>query len=103
MYTVIRHYTVTSGSVDDALKQVEAGFVPIVQRIKGFDAYYALKTGDGGLATVSVFETEAGCTESTTAAANWLQSNTPDFTTDAPRIIAGETVIHARALATAEN
>jgi hypothetical protein len=28
MYTVIRHYTVTSGSVDDALKQVEAGFVP---------------------------------------------------------------------------
>jgi len=103
MYTVIRHYTVTSGSVDDALKQVETGFVPIVQRIKGFDAYYALKTGDESLATVSVFDTEAGCTESTSAAANWLQSSQPDFTTSAPQIIAGETVVHARALQTAGN
>lgn len=103
MYTVIRHYTVTSGSVDDALKQVETGFVPIVQRIRGFDAYYALKTGDDSLATVSIFETETGCTESTSAAANWLQESHPEFTTSAPQIIAGQTVVHARALATAGN
>lgn len=103
MYTVIRHYTVTSGSVDDALKQVETSFVPIVQRIKGFDAYYALKTGDDSLATVSIFETETGCTESTSAAANWLQESHPEFTTSAPQIIAGETVVRARALATAGN
>lgn len=95
MYTVIRHYTVTSGSVDTLLTRVDRDFLPIVQKIKGFVAYIGIKERHDRLATVSVFETQAGCNESTRAATKWRRENPMEGSTAEPDVIMGEVVVHA--------
>jgi hypothetical protein len=47
--------------------------------------------GNGVLATITVFETEEGAAESTTAAAEWIRENMPELASIQPQITAGVT------------
>jgi heme-degrading monooxygenase HmoA len=93
MYATIRIYSGDPGFAD-ALVSNEDAVRRIISEIDGFKAYYLLKTADG-TASVSVYEDEAGATESTRAAAAWIAENLPDTTVSAPQVIAGEAVISA--------
>ncbi|MBK8175426.1 MAG: hypothetical protein IPK66_09275 [Rhodospirillales bacterium] len=46
-----------------------------MRRSPGFIAYYAIDAGDGVMATISVFSTEAMALESNEKAAEWLKDN----------------------------
>jgi hypothetical protein len=78
----------------DALVSNEAAVKSLVSGISGFGAYYLIRTTDGAV-SVSVYDTEAGAAESTSAAANWIRENLPDISGSTPQVSAGEVVISA--------
>jgi hypothetical protein len=90
MYTTIRRYEgIDPSRVDELMQRVEQGFVPIVGQVPGFVGYYVIDAGGGVIASVSVFEDQAGADESVQRAANWVQSMT-DLIPNPPQITAGE-------------
>lgn len=82
------------GSVDELMRRVEAGFVPIVSQAPGFIAYYALDAGDGVVASINVFEDQAGAEESNRRAAGWVKENVGSLLPNPPQITAGEVIVH---------
>ncbi len=94
MYASIRRYQVDPGSVDEVVRQAEEVFVPIISGAPGFNAYYLVNAGDGVVATVSVFENQAGAEESNKLAADWVKDNLAALVTGPPEITAGEVALH---------
>jgi len=91
MYATIRVYSGDPGFAD-ALVENQDAVRSLISQIDGFKAYYLLKTADG-TASISVYEDEAGATESTRAAAAWIAENLPGTTVSAPQVTSGEAVI----------
>jgi hypothetical protein len=71
MHVVIRNYENEASDIVEQVKQRRDGLVELISGIDGFVGYYVLDPGDGGITTVSVFETSAGTDEPTRAAAKW--------------------------------
>jgi quinol monooxygenase YgiN len=94
MHVAIRRYQVDPASVDEVMRQVNEGFIPIIKDADGFLAYYALNAGAGEIATVSVFEDQAGAEESIRMAADWVRQNLAALLPDPPDITAGEVEAH---------
>ena len=91
MHTSIRRYEgIAQDAVEEIIKRAEEGFVPIVSAGAGFVGYYIVDAGDGVIATVSVFETEAAAEESNKAAASWVKENLAALVPNPPQITAGE-------------
>ena len=59
MYVAIRLYDGVK-SLDEAAAKVRNEFVPVISKIPGFQQYYAVKTGDATIASVSVFKDKPG-------------------------------------------
>ena len=78
MYVAIRRYKLDPEAYGELQEKLETGFLPDVQQIDGFSAYYAVKTGPDTLSTVSVFETQEGERESTKLAAEFVRTQFPD-------------------------
>jgi hypothetical protein len=94
MYAAIRTYvTIDSGEVT---RRANRGFVPILRGTPGFIAYYILDGGGGKLASISVFEEQAGVEESTRRAAEWVADNLAELVEHAPVVLAGEVTVEAR-------
>ena len=63
MYAAVRRY---EGIKDDAeaARLVGESFVPLLEGVQGFVAYYWIDAGDGLIASLSVFEDKAVADES---------------------------------------
>ena len=94
MHLAIRRYRVDPNSVDEVMRKVDEGFVPIISDGPGFLAYYVLSAGEGRLATVSVFEDRAGAERSNEMAADYVKENLASLLPDPPEITAGEVQVH---------
>jgi hypothetical protein len=94
MHVAIRRYQLDPGSVDEVMRHINEGFIPIVKDTSGFLAYYALDAGEGVLATVSVFEERAGALESIRMAADYIRQNLASLLPNPPQITAGEVGAH---------
>lgn len=91
MHTSIRRYEgLIPGRIEELIKRVEDGFVPIVSAVEGFVSFLLIEAGDGIIATISVFETEAAAEESNKAAAGWVKDNLAEFNPSPPQITAGQ-------------
>jgi heme-degrading monooxygenase HmoA len=92
MYATVRNY---SGNTElaDALVANAGAVESLISGIEGFKAYYLVRTADGA-ASISVFESEAGAAESTSAAAAWIGENVPDLGGNPPQVSAGEVVLN---------
>ena len=95
MYAAVRRY---EGIIDDdeAARLVRDSFMPELEKVPGFIAYYIVDGGDGKLASVSVFEEQAGADESTRRAAEWVADNLAELVEHAPLVLAGEVTVEAR-------
>lgn len=94
MHTTIRRYEgLTPDTIEELVKRVKEGFVPIVSAGDGFISFRLLDAGSGVIATISVFETEVAAEESNKAAASWVKDNMADFNPTPPQITAGEVKI----------
>ena len=94
MYTAVRKYKATPGAVSQLIQRVQEGFVPIISRVPGFIAYYALDTGNDTVASISVFDDQAGADASTSKAADWVKQNLAELVQGTPEITAGEVLIY---------
>ena len=93
MHVAIRLYDGVK-SPDEAAAKVRSEFLPVISAIPGFQEYYAVKTGDATMASVSVFKDKPGADESLKTASKWVQSNMSRFLPNPPQVISGETVAH---------
>src|ERR671939_757588 len=98
MHVVIRRYQTDPGSVGEVMRHVNEGFIPIIKDAEGFLAYYALNAGAGEIATVGVFEDQAGAEESIRMAADWVRQNLAALLPNPPEITAGEVEAHELSL-----
>ena len=97
MYTSFRRYQVDPSNVDEIIRRVNEGFVPIVSSVAGFIAYQCIDAGGGVVATISVFEDKAGAEELTQKAADWVRENLASLVSNPPEITAGEVKLHKMA------
>ena len=73
MHVVIRHYKGSARLIDELVGRRQ-DVEELIRGVDGFVAYYLIKTADGG-ASISVFETDAGTTESVERAAAYIKEN----------------------------
>ena len=94
MYMVVRRYTGAS-ALADAMAQREQEVRELISAVPGFRAYYAARTNDGGVATVTICDSKQGTDESIRRAGEWVRTNlTGASAVDAPQITEGETYIN---------
>ena len=88
MYAAVRRY---EGITDDAKagRMVGESFVPLLQQIPGFIAYYWIDAGDGVMASLSVFEDREGADKSVEIAHSWVAENAPTMFPNPPRVTEG--------------
>jgi len=91
MYASIRRYKTDSSS--EVARRVNEQFVARIGNVTGFLAYYVIDTGEGVLASISVFKTKEGADESNRVAAAWVAESLSGMLGLA-EITAGEVVVH---------
>ena len=91
MYAAVRRY---EGITDDAEagRLVGESFIPQLEHIDGFVAYYWIDAGEGVMASLSVFEDKAGADESVKFAHQWIEENAPNLFPNPPRVTEGQVV-----------
>ena len=93
MYAAVRRY---EGIIDDAEagRLVRESFLPQLDDIPGFIAYYWVDAGDGVMASLSVFEDKEGADKSVELAHDWIVENGPNLFPNPPRVTEGLVVAH---------
>ena len=88
MYAAVRRY---EGITDDAEagRLVRESFMPLLEGVSGFIAYYWVDAGEGVMASLSVFEDKAGADESVNFAHKWIEENAPNLFPNPPRVTEG--------------
>jgi hypothetical protein len=81
-------------SLDEVVRQVNEGFVPLISEMSGFVAYFALNAGQGEFGSVSVFEDQASAEESNRVAEEWVNENLGELLPTPPDFAAGEVVAY---------
>ena len=91
MYAAVRRY---EGITDDAEagRLVGESFIPLLEDVDGFIAYYWIDAGDGVMASLSVFEDKAGADESVKLARKWVQENAATLIPNPPQVTEGSVV-----------
>jgi hypothetical protein len=89
MHGVLRDYTLDATHVDEVIRRIAQGGVPIIRAIPGFVAYSLLDAGKGHLVTYSVYESKMGAEESTRKAAAWVKENLVSMVPTPPRVLEG--------------
>jgi hypothetical protein len=93
MYATVRRY---EGVINpsEAGRRVDESFVPLIQQIPGFVAYFWVDAGNGVMLSMSVFQDKARAEESTRKAAEWVKQNLVSLLPNPPQVTAGEVVAH---------
>ena len=96
MYAAVRRY---EGIKDDAEagRLVGESFIPLLQAVPGFIAYYWIDAGDGVMASLSLFESKEGADKSVEIAHEWIVENAPSLFPNPPRVTEGLVVASATA------
>jgi heme-degrading monooxygenase HmoA len=93
MFASVRKYTVRRGSAPDLARRVEETFVPLLQQMQGFRAYYLLDGGPDVLITISVFDSADEAFASNEEAADWVRDNVLEFTKGMPEVMVGNALV----------
>ena len=94
MYITVREYRGEAPEVVAEAKKREESLRGVIRAIRGFVDYYLIDLGKGGLATVSIFEDQAGAEESVRVAAAWVRENLAQWAPNPPTVLTGEVAIH---------
>jgi hypothetical protein len=91
MWGAVRRY---EGITDpaEAGRLVDKSFLPLLEHVPGFVAYYWIDAGDGVMASLSVFEDQAGADESVSVAHDWVRDNAATLIPNPPQVTEGHVV-----------
>ena len=95
MFVAIRYYQTDPGSVNEVVRRVKEGFVPLIRDTPGFVSYLVLAPSEreDELVSVSVFESQEGAEESNEKAEAWVRQNLSELLL-LPEFAAGEVVVY---------
>jgi hypothetical protein len=103
MYGVIRRYTLKTAqdqkTFDDLKRRIDTSFVPKLHDVRGFHGYYAMKTGNNQLVTITLCEDKAGATESTRRAADFVKTDPLKDQLTSPEVMEGELLVSRESVA----
>jgi hypothetical protein len=88
MFASIRKYNGAPLLSDELLKHQDE-IKSVLRPIRGFHAYYLVKTNDGAI-SMTLCDDKAGAEESNRVDATWLKDKLPTFANRAPEITTGE-------------
>ena len=88
MYAAVRVY---EGITDDAEagRRVREDFLPLLDHVQGFIAYYWIDAGEGAMASLSVFDDKTGADESVRLAHDWVRENAAELIPNPPQVTEG--------------
>jgi hypothetical protein len=91
MYAAVRRY---EGITDDAeaARLVRESFLPLLEHVPGFIAYYWIDAGEGLMASLSVFQDKHGADRSVEVAHEWVAENAAGLFPNPPQVTEGEVV-----------
>ena len=92
MYATVRVYP-SKSQLAAELRANEESVKGVISAVPGFQAYYFVDTPDGGGASITVCDDQAGAEASNRAAAAWIAENLAGQSIAPPTISAGEVVI----------
>jgi hypothetical protein len=87
MYAAISTYGVTDA--DELSELAKDGFLPIVESVPGFVAYYFVDAGVGLATSITICEDKTGVDEATSRAAEWVQEHALDHIESGPAVVTG--------------
>jgi hypothetical protein len=87
MHAAIRTYEVSN--IEELSELVRDEFLPIVETVPGFVAYYVVDHGDGSASSITISEDKTGIDESTSRAAAWVEERLPELIESGPAVVAG--------------
>jgi len=93
MYAAVRRYEGITDD-DEAARLVRESFMPQLEKVPGFVAYYWIDAGDGLMASLSVFEDKEGADASVEFAHQWVAENAPNLFPNPPVVTEGLVVAH---------
>ena len=94
MFAVIRRYNAHENSAARIEQRVRDGFVPLISRLPGFVSYDVVRSTDGTLISVSVFESRQSADDSNRLASDWVHENLASLIRTAPVILSGDVMVH---------
>jgi hypothetical protein len=95
MFASIRKYD-NAPQLSEELFKRQDDVKSVLRPIRGFHAYYLVKTTDGAV-SMTLCEDRAGVEESDRVAATWLKNNLPTFANRTPEVTSGEVRIQLEA------
>jgi hypothetical protein len=75
LFAAIRRGKVKPGMASEFAKRVEAGAVPVMQKMDGFRGYYLIAGGDDTIVAISLFTNQAVAQTSTQTLMPWIKEN----------------------------
>lgn len=94
MFAVIRHYHFDQKDSAEIDRVIQAEFVPLIKKGKGFVRYYWLDTGNGEGASFGVFKDKAGADESVELAREFVRTHMSKLLREKPEVIEGPLKAH---------
>lgn len=89
MYATVRVYEMSDDWDDGLVDHLENGFLPSVERVPGFVAYYSLEAGPRVFASVTICQDRQGAEASNQLAREYVQRHLADRFTGSPEVTAG--------------
>ncbi len=89
MYATLRIYEMSEDWDESLSQRLGEEFIPALEQLPGFAAYYSLDAGPRLFASVTVFENRDGAEASNRLAAEFIQRRVADRFPSPPEITAG--------------
>ena len=93
MHITVRSRRITSGAVDELMRKLDEGFMPIISEAAGYVAYYVIDSGDGVVSAVSIFDDEATAAASNRLAETWVRENLRPMVPAPAEVISGRVMV----------
>lgn len=94
MFAVIRRYNTHENSGQKIEQRVRDGFVPLISKLPGFISYDVMRSADGTMIAVSIFESRQVAEDSNRLASDWVHENLASLIRTAPVILSGDVIVH---------
>lgn len=79
MFTVVREYRMTAGSMDDLMHRIDVGIADVFADQEGFLNYEVIDAGDGRLLTITSFADRSSTENSSELAADFVRDELGEF------------------------
>jgi hypothetical protein len=79
MFTAIREYWMTAGSVDDLMHKVDVGLADAFTEQEGFLSYEVLDVGDGRIVSITTFVDRASAQAASALATDFVRDELREF------------------------